>query len=938
MTSLRTIPLALTALLLAPLCAQAAGTPLPKDDRVVEETLPNGLRVLYRQNKKPENRVNVRLMIHVGSLAEEDTDEGLAHFLEHMVFHGGKHFKPGQMDKWLKAIGAPLGGDSNAYTSWNRTTYFLRLKTETKQVRDGLHFFEDLLNPGTFPVAKVNRERGVVLEEMRYRRGLSQRWMEQFANIALPGTAYPKRFPIGKEDDLQKLARGRFVKFQQKWYRPELATAILVGDMPVATMKKLVHETLAKAPKRNGKPPALPLNKTPVYQKAFDALIHDREITKGSVALMWIQPAPILKTIEEYRRATAENLAMNILSERLKERALSKDAPFADPQAEVWGGWFQEFRLNVVAADSRQLGQEKNVLATLTEETDRLLTHGVLQEELDDQRAALTATLTRLLKEADKADTDGVAYNLEDAVREDHPILGEKNLLALWQQFGPSMTVQEIHEAAGRLMSGSHPLTLVELPEDKQALYAKGDFTGVYEKTLAAEPAAKTPKPLVKTVDYSALKPAEVTSKKEVKELDAVQVTFSNGVTAYFKKTDFAQDTILLNGWVDNSFLALPPKAWGLPGFAAGARLVGGTQEFTYSEYERLKKGKNFSISFSADGFGGQSTPADLEESLQWLHDFLTRPAYREETLAPLREELADGVLKARLDQETAFERAVGQQSCPGPMSWYNDDPAYFDAFTTERLAAYNPAAYPTQNMGVSLVGNVDIDKGIALLARYVGSLPATPAPVVSADLRRCRLAPGETRRTVFQGPEDRTMVRLVMNAPDYTDVWDVAAMGVVSTALTLRLKERLREELGAVYYAFASCSVDLRNLGNGRCAVEFTVPWKLVDKALAETRKAMAAMAKNGPTQKELDEVKLARKKNHEEQIRENWFWSELVLEQSTLRKVPVDFWPRHRERIQQVTLKQAKAVAAKYLGPGDLTVVVATGEQHAPGKKKGR
>jgi len=98
---------------------------LPIDAKVTVGELDNGLRYYIRENNKPENRAELRLVVNAGSIVEDDDQKGLAHFVEHMAFNGTKNFAKQELVDYMESIGMRFGPDLNAFTSFDETVYLL---------------------------------------------------------------------------------------------------------------------------------------------------------------------------------------------------------------------------------------------------------------------------------------------------------------------------------------------------------------------------------------------------------------------------------------------------------------------------------------------------------------------------------------------------------------------------------------------------------------------------------------------------------------------------------------------------------------------------------------------------------------------------------------------------------------------------------------------
>src|SRR5262249_33746852 len=171
--------------------------PIPVEREITIGQLPNGLRYYVRANKKPEKRAELRLVVKAGSVLEDDDQQGLAHFVEHMAFNGTSHFPKNEIIKFIESLGMRFGADLNAYTSFDQTVYMLQVPTDKPEVMDkALLVLEDWAHNVSFDNSEIDKERGVVMEEWRLSRGAGARTTDKLFPIVLKGSRYADRIPI----------------------------------------------------------------------------------------------------------------------------------------------------------------------------------------------------------------------------------------------------------------------------------------------------------------------------------------------------------------------------------------------------------------------------------------------------------------------------------------------------------------------------------------------------------------------------------------------------------------------------------------------------------------------------------------------------------------------------------------------------------------------
>src|SRR5262245_7585939 len=247
MTILKRSHFVLVAVLLA-VIALAAGAQqltldqtLPVEKEITIGKLPNGLQYYVRANKKPEKRAELRLVVKAGSVLEDDDQQGLAHFVEHMAFNGTEHFPKNEIVTFIESLGMRFGADLNAYTSFDETVYMLQVPTDKPEVMDkALLVLEDWAHNVSFDTTEIDKERGVVMEEWRLRRGAGARIQDKLFPVLLKGSRYADRIPIGKTEVIQNFKPETLKKFYKDWYRPDLMAVVAVGDFDKAAVENLI--------------------------------------------------------------------------------------------------------------------------------------------------------------------------------------------------------------------------------------------------------------------------------------------------------------------------------------------------------------------------------------------------------------------------------------------------------------------------------------------------------------------------------------------------------------------------------------------------------------------------------------------------------------------------------------------------------------------------
>ena len=297
--------------------------------QVVIGKLPNGITYYIRKNQEPKNRAELRLAVKAGSVLENNNQVGLAHFTEHMSFNGTKNFQKQELVNFLEKSGVSFGADLNAYTSFDETVYMLQLPTDSPMVfKKGFQVLEDWAHNVTFDDKEIDKERGVVVEEWRLRRGAGERLQSKYFPVILKGSRYADRMPIGTKENLDTFKYETVKKFYKDWYRPDLQAVIVVGDVDVKQVEQMIKDHFSKIPKRTTEQPRVKYG-VPLNKDNNVLVLTDAEQPYNMVQIIYKHPGkPEDKTELEYRSSIVNGLFTTMINDRLQELAQKPDAPF----------------------------------------------------------------------------------------------------------------------------------------------------------------------------------------------------------------------------------------------------------------------------------------------------------------------------------------------------------------------------------------------------------------------------------------------------------------------------------------------------------------------------------------------------------------------------------------------------------------------------------
>lgn len=893
--------------------------PLQWDKNVLRGKLPNGFSYYIRENKKPEKRVQVTLAVKAGSLLEEDGTEGLAHFLEHMGFNGTEHFEPEQLFKYFESIGADPGPDSNAYTFFDRTVYYLKVPTEKQEhVEKALLAMHDFAAGMKFLPEEIEKERGVVLEEERLSRGLYMRLLEKALEIAAKNTRYAKRIVIGKPESIKKITREDFLSFYKKWYRPDTMGLIVVGDINKSDMEKKIKEIFGKIPKPKDAPD-VPLYGDIPHNEIYTGVITDKELPASGAVVVKTFPKKISRTAGDYREKLLEDIGIDILNTRLNELMQSKKPPFL--QAMVMDVTMLR-GMDILGVGGIARGKESTALKAVLEEIKRIEEHGVLKEEVDEVLKDWEESFRVEIQEKEKTDSGAYAYGLTDAFIGGGTETDVEYRYKLFQQLKPTLTLDAAQKAVKELFSPVNMAVGAALPEAKKGKFTEEDIKNIMAEVEKKELAPYTLTTKTKSTDYSALVPGKIVKQEEVKELGVTRLVFENGLIALLKPTNFQKDEIMIDSYSLRGSLLETPENRGIAGLTSGSWISGGTKDFTAFEISRMQKGK--SISFWADSvnsLGASTVGKDFEETLQWMHDYLTIPGFREEAVMQAKDATILSIKNGELNQDTAFYKAANKLTCYGNPITIDPKEQDVEQVKAEDVRNFYDLTRATTGIQYTFVGNFDVKKITPLIAKYLGSLPKKEAPVIHDFLKRCAFPEGFTRREIYKGMEKRSLVEIIFPGTEAYSA-DVPALRVLSKVGSNRLSDSLREKLGGTYYAYLSAWEDAVMKGKSSVSVNFATDPDKVESLLKSAYEVLETLKNDAPTDMEMRRVIEVIKKDHEEDLKENSYWL-YRLSGADILGIPLDYSQKLYEVMLKVAPDDVKKMAQKYFSATRVEVI---------------
>ncbi len=854
--------------------------PLPVSPRVKVGKLPNGLTYYLRQNAKPANKVELRLVVKAGSILEDDDQQGMAHFVEHMAFNGTANFKKHELVSYLESIGVRFGADLNAYTSFDETVYILPIpSTKPANVTQGFRVLRDWAEGVTMNGRDIDQERPVVLEELRLGKGARDRMDKVLLPKIFNGSRYAQRLPIGQEAIIKHGTHAALRRFYKDWYRPDLMAVVVVGDIDTAQAERLVK--LHFAGLRNPAKPRPRFEAEISPRGATEAVvITDKEANGNSLLIRYpVRPTKESATIGGYRDDLVQSLFTAMLGERLQELTQLANPPFMSASSAIGRLTARYEAYSASAALGK--GGAAPAIEALVQENARASKFGFSVAELDRVKKNALHRFERAYKERETTDSANLVGEFIRNFLHQESIPGLENEVAYARELIPGITLEEINRYARETI----PLDASKLVVYMGAANG-GAPTPTSEQLLAsfsaAEKVALKPRDDVKFANSLMAKPPTaggIVGETEDKRLGLTTLTLSNGVKVILKPTDFRNDQVMISA---NRFggESLFGEADILNArYASTIVAAMGVGEHSPLALSGILAGQSATAGAAlnnyTDSVRGVSGGGDIETMLQLLHLKFTAVRRDPVLFESMMGKQIESARNALVQPDAVFEDTLA-------ATLYNNHPRVprvprpedFAKIDLDRaVAIYRERFSSARDMTFVMVGSFDIAKVRPLIATYLASLPTPP---IQAGFRDMGIEPvrGVVKKEVRVGTEAKSAVSINFTGEAEYSEQEQMRLSAMLEVMNIRIVEVLRERMALIYGGGMSGAIGKVPKPHYRIAVNLPTAPDKVDKVIAATFAEIERMKTQGPGTADLNKVKENWLQNHRKSLRENGYW----------------------------------------------------------------
>ena len=918
----------------ASLSAQMPAQELPIDPKVRYGVLDNGLTYYIRHNEQPKERADFYIAQKVGSMQEEDNQAGLAHFLEHMAFNGSKNFPENEVIKYLETIGVKFGENLNAYTSFDETVYNI---SNVPVIREGiidscLLILHDWSGGLLLEEKDIEKERGVIREEMRSRNQAYLRQIEKILPMVMPDNKYAKRMPIGTEEVIENFKPEELRAYYHKWYRPDLQGIIIVGDVDVDQIESKIKATFADIPA-----PVNPAER--IYYNVdsnVDPLVGiatDKEATFDIISVDFKHkplPQELKGTIAGLVANYFNAIAANISGERFRDLIEQANPPFVQAGSgngdffvcvteEAWGGY-------AIIKDN----DVETALKALTREMERVNRHGFTAGEYERAKSNHLTYLENAFNERDKVLNDRYSREYARHFTRGGYIPGIEMEYNIANAVASQIPLEAINQYVQELMSDSNIVITLMLPEKEGVVVPTNEqllawFNEVRNEEIQAFEDKVSNEPLMTELP----KGGKIVKETKDDAFGTVNYTLSNGVKVVVKQTTFKDDDIMLSATSPGGSSLFPEDD------VVNIKLyneicdLGGVGNFSKTDLPKILAGKKASVAptieLISEGFAGSSSIKDFETMLQLVYLHFTAPRMDEDAFQSFISRRKSLLESSEANPQIALADTLQKEiyvnlARNSRMRASDLDKVNYQTIMNWRKDRYKDAS----DFTFIFVGSIDPEATKDLIAQYLGALPSTNRKEAFKPINL------DFHKGINKNHFDKTMENPKATVLDLYwgntifDLKSIVKMDMLRQILDILYQEKVREDEGGTYGVSAYGGIDEYPKGRAYLQIYFETDPAKKDYLNEIIHNEFNNLVKEGPRPEDFQKVKEFMLKKQKENEEDNGYWNGAI---HNFYKTGFNRYSDYVKTVNAVTPEDVRQTAQMLLNANNLIEVIMTG-----------
>lgn len=856
--------------------------PLPRDPKVVTGKLPNGITYYLRHNEVPKGQACFYIVRNAGSLMEEEGEEGLAHFLEHMAFQGTENFPGRGIVDMLERHGVLYGYDINAVTSDNETVYNISgVPTGDKKLLDScMMVMRDWSYYLTLDADEIDAERGVITEEFYTRNTPESRIQDQVSQVIFQGSKYAGRDVIGSLDVVQNFKPEALRAFYHKWYRTDLEAVIVVGDFDVKAMEARVKKYLSDVPAEQNPVPR-PFYEIPEHEEMYYCMATDPAIQASSMQVVTLVPdvsAEEKGTVAYLKHQSMTRLFGSMVNKRMGQVLAQPDCPVRNGGISYifFKRGYYSYQIGAVPKSD-----EEEALRAILTENERLLRYGFTEGELRDAKAELLKTLEYGYRARNNIKNDAYAQQLRDHFLKGEPVVSADDEYRLTKECISAITVEDMNALVKSWNTEKNRTFIVSGSEYGWHLM-EDEVLGIMAEVKAADIAPwqyEAPQATAAPLLTEELPGGKVTGEKRLPSFGAVEWTLANGAKVVYRASTLDMNEVSLKAYSPGG-----TSLYGidmLPSAESAAQLVSafGLGDDDMNALQAKLAGKRLACQVAihelSETVTGSAVPEDVEALLQLVYLRFAHPRFDREEFDKIMEQNRRMLPAAQGNLQQVLRDSVKRMQGNYHPRVLLVDADYLGKVDFDKVKqVYTERFSNAADFTFFITGSLPAEELKPLVEKYIGSIPSTGVHEQWKD-NGIRGPQGKMERKIrMPFPAPQALVTVSVSKPMEFSSYNNLCNLVLKNIVQSRCMASMREKEGGTYVVNVYDGSAYEPVGKYDLTVEFQCNPANADRLKAMVYEEFDRLQREAPSAGEMQKALAGIVKKHEESKGDNAYW----------------------------------------------------------------
>jgi zinc protease len=903
---------------------------LKPDPSIKFGKLDNGLRYVLKYNKKPEKRVSIMLDVQVGSINEKDNERGIAHYLEHMLFNGSKHFKPDELVKFFQRIGMTFGPDVNAHTGFNETVYKILLpNNEEKLLEEGLLVMRDYADGALLLESETQKEKGVILAEKMTRDSADFRALMAELAFLYKGSNIEKRFPIGTDKTIKAVDSKLLKQFYNKWYNADNMVLVIVGDIDINQTEKLIKKQFSSMEKKQTPKNEVYIGKVN-HTKDSAFYYYEKNAGKTTVGIWKVMNIPNENDSIEKRKDDLIKYILNIAFYfRIQDELAKENCVFTDAQF-MTHDFLDRYGSIGIQADTKSKNWEKS-LAKIEKIIRQAVIYGFSEQEIQLAKNAIKANLKENTLTSTTRKSTSISSELIDDINSKIVSLSPQQKEELYNKLMNEITYKDVNTKLKTLWNDKPALISVS-----GNLKLKGDKKEINDKLLniyqTSNKEKVSPPEIKESIKFPYLKPnnkiSKIVNEKEYKTIGVKSIEFENNIRINLKKTNFDKGKIYITINFGKGEFDEPENKPALADVSQSIIDESGLGKISSEELTKMMSGKitsmDFSIGENSFKITGSTTQSEKELFFQLAYHLLNDPGYRKNIYDNYMKRTKLSYAKKAHNIQSVYGLEIMRFLSSGNHKLSQPTLNEILDVKLSDIKNWTKPIFEKSALEINIVGDFKEKEILTIVEKYFASLPKRKKNPPFIYTESVKFPYGKTLVKEVDTKINKAIVNVIYPTIDKENIHEVRKLVLLASLIEEKMRVEIREKLGETYSPFAHnfSSEVFKDFGFLRTMI-FISPDK-TDQIVQIVKNISNDIIKNGITEDEMIRIKKPLLTEIKVQVKSNSYWLHSVLSNSEFNPDKLKWAETITKDYESISKKDLHEAAKKYLKNDKAAVII--------------